>query len=84
MDNFNITDTVDITDVVCPLTFVKAKVAIEELDFLDETVKMDSKNLKIEDNNNDKSNENDYNVPKIISVIDGDMQWKLLKSLLIL
>ena len=49
-------------------------VAIEELDFLDETVKMDSKNLKIEDNNNDKSNENDYNVPKIISVIDGDMQ----------
>ena len=32
MDNFNITDTVDITDVVCPLTFVKAKVAIEELE----------------------------------------------------
>ena len=25
-------DTVDITDKVCPLTFVKAKVAIEELD----------------------------------------------------
>ena len=25
-------DTVDITDVVCPVTFVKAKVAIEELD----------------------------------------------------
>ncbi|HAB60414.1 MAG TPA: sulfurtransferase TusA family protein, partial [Lachnospiraceae bacterium] len=25
-------DTVDITDVVCPLTFVKAKVAIEELE----------------------------------------------------
>ncbi len=24
-------DTVDITDVVCPVTFVKAKVAIEEL-----------------------------------------------------
>lgn len=32
MDDFNITDTVDITDVVCPLTFVKAKVAIEELE----------------------------------------------------
>ena len=27
-----IDDTVDITDKVCPLTFVKAKVAIEELD----------------------------------------------------
>ena len=25
-------DQVDITDKVCPLTFVKAKVAIEELD----------------------------------------------------
>lgn len=29
---FEITDTVDITDVVCPVTFVKAKVALEELD----------------------------------------------------
>ena len=27
-----IDDTVDITDKVCPLTFVKAKVAIDELD----------------------------------------------------
>ena len=25
-------DTADITDVVCPVTFVKAKVALEELD----------------------------------------------------
>ena len=25
-------DTVDITDVVCPVTFVKAKVALDELD----------------------------------------------------
>ena len=25
-------DTVDITDVVCPMTFVKAKAAIEELE----------------------------------------------------
>lgn len=32
MAEFQIDDTVDITDVVCPLTFVKAKVAIEELE----------------------------------------------------
>lgn len=32
MADFEIADTVDITDVVCPLTFVKAKVAIDELD----------------------------------------------------
>ncbi len=32
MADFDITDTVDITDVVCPVTFVKAKVALEELD----------------------------------------------------
>ncbi|MBS5931250.1 MAG: sulfurtransferase TusA family protein [Clostridiales bacterium] len=32
MVDFQIDDTVDITDVVCPLTFVKAKVAIEELE----------------------------------------------------
>jgi TusA-related sulfurtransferase len=32
MDEFTITDRVDITDVVCPVTFVKAKVAIEELE----------------------------------------------------
>ena len=32
MADFNIADTVDITDVVCPVTFVKAKVALEELD----------------------------------------------------
>lgn len=30
--DFNIDDTVDITDVVCPTTFVKAKVALEVLD----------------------------------------------------
>ena len=29
---FQIDDTVDITDVVCPVTFVKAKVALEELE----------------------------------------------------
>ena len=32
MSDFNIDETVDITDVVCPTTFVKAKVALEELD----------------------------------------------------
>ena len=32
MSEIKIDDTVDITDVVCPITFVKAKVALEELD----------------------------------------------------
>ena len=32
MADFNIDDSVDITDVVCPTTFVKAKVTLEELD----------------------------------------------------
>ena len=32
MADYTLTDTVDITDVVCPVTFVKAKVALEELD----------------------------------------------------
>lgn len=32
LSDYNVTDTVDITDVVCPVTFVKAKVALEELD----------------------------------------------------
>jgi tRNA 2-thiouridine synthesizing protein A len=31
MDDYTIDETVDITDVVCPVTFVKAKVALEEL-----------------------------------------------------
>ena len=29
---YKIDETVDITDVVCPVTFVKAKVALEEMD----------------------------------------------------
>ena len=29
---YTIDETVDITDVVCPVTFVKAKVALEEMD----------------------------------------------------
>ena len=32
MSEIKFYDTVDITDVVCPVTFVKAKVALEELD----------------------------------------------------
>ena len=32
MVEFNITDSIDITDVNCPITFVKAKIALEELD----------------------------------------------------
>lgn len=32
MEKPQIDDTVDITDVVCPVTFVKAKVALEELE----------------------------------------------------
>ena len=32
MADFKIYDTIDITDVVCPTTFVKAKVALEALD----------------------------------------------------
>ena len=32
MADYQITDPVDITDVVCPVTFVKAKVALDELD----------------------------------------------------
>lgn len=32
MSEIKIDDTVDITDVVCPVTFVKAKIALEELD----------------------------------------------------
>lgn len=32
MSGIKFDDTVDITDVVCPVTFVKAKVALEELD----------------------------------------------------
>ena len=32
MADLKIDDTVDITDVVCPTTFVKAKIALEELE----------------------------------------------------
>ena len=32
MSEIKIDDTVDITDVVCPVTFVMAKVALEELE----------------------------------------------------
>lgn len=32
MSDIHFDDSVDITDVVCPVTFVKAKVAMEELE----------------------------------------------------
>ncbi len=32
LDNIAYDETVDITDVVCPVTFVKAKVAMEEIE----------------------------------------------------
>lgn len=32
MADYIINDIIDITDVVCPITFVKAKVALDELD----------------------------------------------------
>ena len=32
MADYIIDDTVDITDVVCPTTFVKAKIALEQLE----------------------------------------------------
>lgn len=32
MAEIKVDETVDITDVVCPVTFVKAKVALEEID----------------------------------------------------
>ena len=32
MADYIVDETVDITDVVCPITFVKVKVALEELD----------------------------------------------------
>jgi TusA-related sulfurtransferase len=32
MEEYKIDATVDITDVVCPITFVKAKAALEELE----------------------------------------------------
>ena len=32
MAEFKVDETIDITDVTCPVTFVKTKVALEELD----------------------------------------------------
>ena len=54
MADFKIDDTVDITTVVCPTTFVKAKVALEELDdgqILSRSIKEEGhKILKLIDN----------------------------------
>ena len=32
MAEFSVDETIDITDVTCPITFVKTKVALEEMD----------------------------------------------------
>lgn len=32
MADFNVDEKIDITDVTCPITFVKTKVALEEMD----------------------------------------------------
>lgn len=32
MAEFNVDEKIDITDVTCPITFVKTKVALEEMD----------------------------------------------------
>lgn len=32
MADFNVDETIDITDVTCPVTFVKTKVVLEEMD----------------------------------------------------
>ena len=49
MGDFEIDERVDITDVVCPMTFVKAKVAMEELEsFKEEGQQI----LKLIDNEN--------------------------------
>ena len=32
MADFEIADSIDVTDVVCPITFVRTKIALEELE----------------------------------------------------
>ena len=69
MTDFVIDDTVDITDVVCPVTFVKAKVALEELD--------DGQVLSIKMNDGEpvqnvpRSKEEGHKILKLIDNEDG-------------
>lgn len=76
MADFKIDDTVDITTVVCPTTFVKAKVALEELD--------DGQILSIKMNDGEPV----QNVPrsikeeghKILKLIDNELQYLVTLS----
>ena len=55
MAEFEVDERVDITDVVCPMTFVKAKVAMEELEIgqvLAVTMNEGQQVLKLIDNEN--------------------------------
>ena len=81
MADFSITDTVDITDVVCPVTFVKAKVALEELDDGDileirlndgEPVQNVPRSLKEEDHKVLKLTQNDDGTYRLIVQKVGD------------
>lgn len=67
MAEFQIDETVDITDVVCPITFVKAKVALDELD--------DGQILSIKMNDGEPV----QNVPRSIKE-EGHQVLKLLKN----
>lgn len=67
MADFNADDKVDITDVVCPVTFVKAKVALEELD--------DGQTLQVHMNGGEPV----QNVPRSIKE-DGHKILKLNKN----
>ena len=67
MSEFNIDETVDITDVVCPTTFVKAKVALEEL--------VDGQILSIKMNDGEPV----QNVPRSIKE-EGHQVLKLLNN----
>ncbi len=64
---YEIDETVDITDVVCPVTFVKAKVALEELD--------DGQVLSVHMNGGEPV----QNVPRSIKE-EGHQILKLLKN----
>ena len=67
MADFKIDDTVDITDVVCPTTFVKVKIALEELE--------EGEILSVKMNDV----ETVYNVPRIIKE-EGHKILKLIDN----
>lgn len=67
MAEFQIDETVDITDVVCPITFVKAKVALDELE--------DGQILSIKLNDGEPV----QNVPRSVKE-EGHQVLKLLKN----